>query len=93
MSPLPPACSHMAQPAPDDARAALDAILQRYDVNKDRMLSKDEIDRIVEEYRSRQSEVPAEVLLALRRYDRNADGTLDAEVRGRAWPWAPPVLF
>lgn len=68
----------MATPQPKDAAAA---ILERYDTNKDKKLSKEEIERIIVEYEKTREAIPPDVLAALRTYDEDGDGKLDAKVR------------
>lgn len=69
---------------PSDSKAAVEAILQRYDTNKDHRLSPEEVQAIIKEYETKRDSIPAPVLEALKLYDSNADGTLDAVVGVRA---------
>ena len=67
----------MSEPEKTDPHAAARAILAHYDENKDATLSKEEIAKIVEDYTQHKAAIPPEVLAALKKYDANADGSLD----------------
>ena len=67
----------------DDTQSRIGSILARYDTNKDMKLSKEEVQKIIEEYEDKKASLPPEVAAALQHYDKNADGKLDAKVRLR----------
>jgi mitochondrial fission process protein 1 len=70
----------MAGPSSPETQRHVDAILARYDKNRDAKLSKEEVDAIIDEYEKRKETLPPDVLAALKHYDADADGKLDVKV-------------